>query len=104
MVPIQPRGAVTTTLLTRKQSRLRCPASGDYENSGKQHAGPKQNSFRWGRRAPIARRSCGAPRTSQAGIYRRACPGKISVATLREFIDWTPFFHTWELRGVYPSS
>ena len=18
------------------------------------------------------------------------------------FIDWTPFFHTWELRGVYP--
>jgi 5-methyltetrahydrofolate--homocysteine methyltransferase len=24
------------------------------------------------------------------------------LATLREFIDWTPFFHTWELRGVYP--
>jgi 5-methyltetrahydrofolate--homocysteine methyltransferase len=21
---------------------------------------------------------------------------------LREFIDWTPFFHTWELKGVYP--
>ena len=25
-----------------------------------------------------------------------------SLAELREFIDWTPFFHTWELRGVYP--
>jgi 5-methyltetrahydrofolate--homocysteine methyltransferase len=25
-----------------------------------------------------------------------------SLATLREFIDWTPFFHTWELKGVYP--
>jgi 5-methyltetrahydrofolate--homocysteine methyltransferase len=24
------------------------------------------------------------------------------LATLREFIDWSPFFHTWELRGVYP--
>jgi 5-methyltetrahydrofolate--homocysteine methyltransferase len=24
------------------------------------------------------------------------------IATLREFIDWTPFFHTWELKGVYP--
>ncbi|MBX3225130.1 MAG: methionine synthase, partial [Labilithrix sp.] len=24
------------------------------------------------------------------------------LATLREYIDWTPFFHTWELRGVYP--
>ena len=21
---------------------------------------------------------------------------------LREYIDWTPFFHTWELRGSYP--
>jgi len=27
---------------------------------------------------------------------------KISLADLVPFIDWTPFFHTWELRGVYP--
>jgi 5-methyltetrahydrofolate--homocysteine methyltransferase len=27
----------------------------------------------------------------------------VSLATLREFIDWSPFFHTWELRGVYPN-
>ncbi|QNI33549.1 methionine synthase [Alloacidobacterium dinghuense] len=25
-----------------------------------------------------------------------------SLAKLREFIDWSPFFHTWELKGVYP--
>jgi 5-methyltetrahydrofolate--homocysteine methyltransferase len=24
------------------------------------------------------------------------------VAELRELIDWTPFFHTWGLKGVYP--
>jgi len=24
------------------------------------------------------------------------------LACLREYIDWTPFFHTWELKGVYP--
>jgi 5-methyltetrahydrofolate--homocysteine methyltransferase len=24
------------------------------------------------------------------------------LATLRDFIDWTPFFHTWELKGVFP--
>jgi 5-methyltetrahydrofolate--homocysteine methyltransferase len=24
------------------------------------------------------------------------------LTTLREYIDWTPFFHTWELKGVYP--
>ena len=27
---------------------------------------------------------------------------QITLAELREFIDWSPFFHTWELRGVYP--
>ncbi|MCB9740178.1 MAG: methionine synthase [Deltaproteobacteria bacterium] len=27
----------------------------------------------------------------------------VSVATLRDFIDWTPFFQTWELRGAYPA-
>lgn len=26
----------------------------------------------------------------------------VSVADLVPFIDWTPFFHAWELRGVYP--
>ncbi len=25
------------------------------------------------------------------------------LETLRGFIDWSPFFHTWELRGRYPS-
>ena len=24
------------------------------------------------------------------------------LETLREFIDWTPFFHTWGLKGIYP--
>ena len=27
---------------------------------------------------------------------------QISLADLVPFIDWSPFFHTWELRGVYP--
>jgi 5-methyltetrahydrofolate--homocysteine methyltransferase len=25
------------------------------------------------------------------------------LSILREYIDWSPFFHTWELRGRYPS-
>ncbi|HTV81369.1 MAG TPA: methionine synthase [Acidobacteriaceae bacterium] len=24
------------------------------------------------------------------------------LGELREYIDWSPFFHTWELKGVYP--
>ncbi|MCP5522539.1 MAG: methionine synthase [Verrucomicrobiales bacterium] len=29
--------------------------------------------------------------------------GHVPLADLAECIDWTPFFHTWELRGRYPS-
>lgn len=36
------------------------------------------------------------------------CPGitvfdDIPVTTLRDYIDWTPFFQTWELAGRYPA-
>jgi 5-methyltetrahydrofolate--homocysteine methyltransferase len=31
---------------------------------------------------------------------RVVCP---PVVDLREFIDWSPFFHVWELRGRYPA-
>ena len=29
--------------------------------------------------------------------------GVITLQTLIPFIDWSPFFHTWELRGRYPA-
>src|SRR5438477_2095490 len=29
--------------------------------------------------------------------------GAFSLETLIPFIDWSPFFHTWELRGRYPA-
>ena len=29
--------------------------------------------------------------------------GTLSLGELVPFIDWSPFFHTWELRGRYPS-
>jgi 5-methyltetrahydrofolate--homocysteine methyltransferase len=35
---------------------------------------------------------------------RGACaPRKIAVRDLIEYIDWSPFFHAWELRGRYPA-
>jgi len=39
-------------------------------------------------------------------IAREAQPNslvEISLDTLVEYIDWSPFFHTWELRGRYPA-
>jgi 5-methyltetrahydrofolate--homocysteine methyltransferase len=33
-----------------------------------------------------------------------ACaPQRMSLRTLTEYIDWSPFFHVWELRGRYPA-
>ena len=28
---------------------------------------------------------------------------EITLAALVPYIDWSPFFHTWELRGRYPA-
>ena len=54
-------------------------------------------------RARGALRSSGAPRTCPCpSLPACACSTDFPLATLREFIDWTPFFHTWELKGVYP--
>ncbi len=29
--------------------------------------------------------------------------GRVTLSELVSFIDWSPFFHTWELRGRYPA-
>ncbi len=42
----------------------------------------------------------GSPQLAAARSGIIPCP--VSLANLVPFIDWTPFFHTWELRGVYP--
>ena len=35
---------------------------------------------------------------------RDACaPQTLALRTLIEYIDWSPFFHAWELRGRYPA-
>ena len=49
-----------------------------------------------------------APDWSQADIVRPAMLGlkvfdPINLGTLAEQIDWSPFFHAWEMKGVYPA-
>lgn len=38
------------------------------------------------------------PVPKQLGVY----PVEASIETLRQYIDWTPFFMTWSLAGKYP--
>jgi 5-methyltetrahydrofolate--homocysteine methyltransferase len=51
------------------------------------------------RRTPIEWRAEDIPSPAFTGVRVLS---NFPLATLREFIDWTPFFHTWELKGVYP--
>ena len=44
--------------------------------------------------------SARAPKSAREG----ACaPRTVALRTLIEYIDWSPFFHVWELRGRYPA-
>ena len=49
--------------------------------------------------APDVRTGIGGTAIESASSPRRL---PISLTELVPYIDWTPFFHTWELRGVYP--
>ena len=51
------------------------------------------------RRTPIEWRAKDLPVPTFTGVRVLK---NFPLATLRDFIDWTPFFHTWGLKGVYP--
>ena len=40
---------------------------------------------------------------AEIGTPAACAPRKIAVRDLVEYIDWSPFFHAWELRGRYPA-
>ena len=75
----------------------------EYESLRKQHAGPRQKlvdiATARARRTPIEWRAEDIATPAFIGV--RVLDG-FPLGTLREFIDWTPFFHAWELKGVYP--
>jgi 5-methyltetrahydrofolate--homocysteine methyltransferase len=52
-----------------------------------------------GKRTPIEWRAQDLPVPAFTGVRVLK---NLPLATLREFIDWTPLFHTWGLKGVYP--
>ena len=42
-------------------------------------------------------------RTTEHGARVTCHPSLVTLPDLVPFIDWSPFFHTWELRGRYPA-
>ena len=94
---------VTTSLLSKdgREEFIRQHRA-DYERIRAQHSGQKIELL------TLAQARANAPVLKFDSLPTPEFTGiqvleDVSLAELREFIDWSPFFHTWELRGRYPS-
>jgi 5-methyltetrahydrofolate--homocysteine methyltransferase len=95
---------VTTSLLSEDgKAAFVVQHRADYEALRKAHSAPKQTvvsiETARKRRTPIEWRIEDLPTPSFTGVR---VLDNFPLATLRDFIDWSPFFHTWGLKGIYP--
>jgi 5-methyltetrahydrofolate--homocysteine methyltransferase len=95
---------VTTSLLSDEgKSVFVAQHRMDYDALRRAHSAPKLSVVSLEearkRRTPIEWRAEDLPTPSFTGVR---VLDNFPLATLREFIDWSPFFHTWGLKGIYP--
>jgi 5-methyltetrahydrofolate--homocysteine methyltransferase len=95
---------VTTSLLSDEgKAAFVAHHRADYEALRKAHSAPRLTVVSLEtartRRTPISWRAEDLAVPAFTGVR---VLNDFPLATLRDFIDWTPFFHTWGLKGVYP--
>jgi len=95
---------VTTSLLSEDgKDEFVAKHRAEYEAIRKAHSAPKQSvvpiATARARRTPIewALEDLSVPEFLGVRVLE-----DFPLATLREYIDWSPFFHTWGLKGIYP--
>jgi 5-methyltetrahydrofolate--homocysteine methyltransferase len=73
----------------------------DYEKLRQQHSGQQAKllTLETARANAPKLKYDDLPKPERIGLNPLPQP---SLEEIAAFIDWTPFFHTWELRGVYP--
>ncbi|MCC6645149.1 MAG: methionine synthase [Polyangiaceae bacterium] len=93
---------VTTSLLGDGRDAFVAQHRAEYEELRRIHGGKKHAlaSLDDARRRPteLAWRAEDVVAPDELGVREVEAP----LDELARYIDWTPFFHTWELRGVYP--
>jgi 5-methyltetrahydrofolate--homocysteine methyltransferase len=102
-------GVVNALLNEQLKSDFDTKTREDYERLRREHAakteGKKLLALEQARanRTPIDWSNYTPPKPEFVGV-RVYAPEKKSIAVrdLIEYIDWSPFFHAWELRGRYP--
>src|SRR5947207_10875278 len=98
-------GVVNSLLNAKQKAAFVTKTRAEYEALRKAHSaktlGRRLISLEQARanRTPIDWKDYQAPKPEFIGT-RVVAP---SIADLREYIDWSPFFHVWELRGRYPA-
>jgi 5-methyltetrahydrofolate--homocysteine methyltransferase len=95
---------ITTSLLSDDgKAEFVAKHRADYEAIRKAHSAPRQPVVPLDearkRRTPIEWRAEDLAVPAFTGVR---VLDNFPLATLREFIDWSPFFHTWGLKGIYP--
>jgi 5-methyltetrahydrofolate--homocysteine methyltransferase len=95
---------VTTSLLSDEgKAEFVAQHRADYEALRKAHAAPRQAvvplETARARRTPIEWRAADLPVPAFTGVR---VLDNFPQGTLRDFIDWSPLFHAWGLKGVYP--
>lgn len=96
---------VVSSLLSEDREQFIKEVRSDYDRVRNQYASKKdfkvylpleearKNKFKidWNKHAPVVPKFVGVKEFEN-----------YDLSELRPYIDWTPFFHTWELRGKYP--
>src|SRR5713101_7475664 len=95
---------VTTSLLSDEgKSAFMAQHRADYEALRKAHSAPRLTvvslEIARKRRTPIEWRAEDLATPAFTGVR---VLDNFPLATLRDFIDWSPLFHAWGLKGVYP--
>jgi 5-methyltetrahydrofolate--homocysteine methyltransferase len=95
---------VTTSLLSdENKPAFVAQHRTEYEALRAAHSAPRQTVISLeaarARRTPIAWRAKDVPTPAFTGVR---VLDNFPLATLREYIDWSPLFHAWGLKGVYP--
>jgi 5-methyltetrahydrofolate--homocysteine methyltransferase len=100
-------GVVSALMAHDTRARYVADIRGEYARIAAAHARGENNK----QRLPLAAARANALRLDWSGAYAPPLPQflgtrtftDVSVAELIDYIDWTPFFATWELTGKYPA-
>ena len=100
-------GVVSSLLSREARTRTITDVRAEYSRIAAAHARGEENK----KRVSLSDARANALKLNWSGSYAPPAPqwlgarslGDVAIAELIEYIDWSPFFATWELNGKYPA-